>query len=769
MLKILVPKQSGIYRIAADEFAAFCKKITGKAPAIVTADDGKSDLAVLGSDAVNAFTHSKIIEKVIPQFEVRTNTDDYQIVSAEDGKRKLLFIAGGRPRALLYGVYHYFESEADCRYFWDGDIVPKQKALTLDEINILESPRFEYRGLRYFAHRSLNRFQAEHWDFEEWKQEIDWVLKKRMNVFMLRMGLDDLFQKAFPDVVSYPDGYKVPEASERSFDDRTLFWSLQYRGELRKKVLAYARERDLLHPEDVGTMSHWYSRTPYEFLKKFNPGFIPQITRGYNEETGLVWDIRKDENLDRYFKLTETHIAEYGSPDMFHTIGLAERCCYEDHESNHQMKLYTYRRIVSKLREKYPNAPLLIASWDFCMTWTPEEVQALIEELDPARTIILEYTSDTTDEVCNFTNWGLVNRFPWIFGIFHAYEPANDIRGNYEQLERRLPIAAEDPMCKGLVYWPECSHTDTLMLEYMAANSWNPAQYKVDEFLPGFCDKRYPGQVDAMLKIWRKIMPLVKLGGWEGPKDTRGDITAFSHMQFHILQDPVMEDFEPANLGRHQAVQQKYAPYVSAVPEAFRMIARMTDKMDDEFIRRDLIDLGKTVAARLMHYAMTKLRLSMEAWRNGKYDAKKLLSLLKSAGNVLALEAKVLDAHEDYSMLDALRLLNVKHETNPDFEYTLKGNAESHYCRSYISEMFKALYLPEWKVYANWVTGRVKADDRSQWDRPAEFDTKKEDIREAFYAAPLKKFAPDRAKAQRELAQTLEKLAAESEKIINRR
>ena len=98
MLKILIPKKEGICRIASDEFAALWRKATGQLPEVVTKDDGKSDLAVLGSDAVNAFTHGKIIEKVIPQFTIRTNTDDYQLVSAADNGRHLLFIAGGRPR-----------------------------------------------------------------------------------------------------------------------------------------------------------------------------------------------------------------------------------------------------------------------------------------------------------------------------------------------------------------------------------------------------------------------------------------------------------------------------------------------------------------------------------------------------------------------------------------------------------------------------------------------------------------------------------------------
>ena len=397
---------------------------------------------------------------------------------------KLLLIAGGRGRALLYGVYDYLE-RCGCSWFWDADLFPKLDELPLENFHVCGRPRFEYRGLRYFAHRSLHRFQAEHWNLKDWKREIDWILKKRLNFFMLRIGLDDLFQKAFPEIVPYPP----PEGSSatdipRSFNDRTPFWSLAERGKLREALLRYARERDLMHPEDTGTMTHWYSRTPQEFLDAVKPEFMPQANeKQYGEPSGLVWDIRKDRNLDNYFRLTEAHIALSGPPELFHTIGLAERLCFHDHARNHALKLYTYRRIVGKLRSHYPLPPLLIASWDFLCSWTPEEVRGLLAELDAGNTLILDYTSDSCDELNNFLNWNLVGKFPWMFGIFHAFESNTEMRGNYDVIERRLPVAAEDPMCRGMIFWPESSHTDTLMLDYMSANAWNPANGKLKDFL----------------------------------------------------------------------------------------------------------------------------------------------------------------------------------------------------------------------------------------------------------------------------------------------
>ncbi|MBQ9337198.1 MAG: hypothetical protein IJS14_07885 [Lentisphaeria bacterium] len=767
MLKILVPDKTGVNGIAASEFASLWQKVTGEKLSIVTRDDPKSDLIVLGSDAVNAFSHAKIVEKVIPQFSVMSGSDAYQFRSAKDKNgRKLLFIAGGRPRALLYGVYRFFELRANCRYFWDGDIIPEAKTIDITGLDLIESPRFRYRGLRYFAHRSLTRFQAEHWDFPEWKKEIDWILKKRMNLFMLRIGIDDLFQKAFPDVVPYPKGYEVSASTPRSYDDHTLFWSLKYRGELRKKVLAYARERDLLHPEDVGTMTHWYSRTPQEYLDKVKPDFIPQTTSGYNQPSGLVWDIRQDKNLEAYWKLTETHIREYGSPEIFHTIGLAERRCYEDRASNHQMKLYTYRRIQKILREHYPNAPLLIGSWDFCMYWQPEEVRELVKELDPERTLIFDYTSDTDDELRTFQNWDLCGKFPWIYGIFHAFEPNTEPRGNYEAIARRLPVAAEDPMCKGMVFWPENSHSDTLMLEFLAANAWDPekSNVRIASFLEKFCAARYDAPTcRKMLPLWKEGLKFIEARHWNGPGIRKGGFSGFQFSEFAFLP-AVQLDHNPVYPGRAQYLHQTVAEAMPAAPALLRRFAALKLEREHEFVRRDVLDLTRAIAGRLFTYAFTGLMVAVQKWHAGDAPASEVDGLFVRIAELERIVADILASSSEYSLYASLQELKAKQKTNPDFEFTLKGNAENNYCRSYITELFEGVYLPELEVCRKCFADVAKAGKR-EWKFAD--DPRLAKVRDKFYATPLRKLAPDCAAAAKRLPANLKKLADRIDALLS--
>jgi len=769
MIKVLIPdKHDSYFEDAAGEFSSMWKRITGERPEITTNGSDSCDMVVFGTDAENIFTHQMIMDEVIPGFRLRYGTDDYHLLSALRGTQNLLFIAAGNIRSRFYAVYDFFERRCNCHYFWDGDRIPDTESIDITGLDVLESPRFEYRGLRYFAHRSLKRFQAEHWDFEDWKREFDWVLKKRLNMTMMRIGIEDLFQKAFPDIVPYPEfGTKAPERFQRSHYDRTTFWSLEYRGELRKKVLAYGRSRGLIQPEDCGTMTHWYSRTPQEFLDTVKPDFVPQEVEKYgNDPTGMVWDIRDEANLDNYFKLTEAHILEYGSPDCFHTIGLAERRSYNDRDKNLRFKLYAYWRIITKLREHYPDAPLLIASWDFVSTWTHDEVKEFIAKLNPRNTIILDYTSDIYDEVNNFRNWGLRGKFPWIYGIFHAYEACNEIRGNYGNICNRFPEAIDDPMCKGVVFWPENSHQDILMLDFFPAIAWNPENYRIEDFIDGFCKRRYPSQlVLEMNRLWHAVLPIAKASLWGGHSPNGPMREIYPDMYFQLLSTgswSLCENNE-RTLEFYRHTVDELASLLPLCKQTLHCLGSFNFKELDEFTRRDIIDIARTIWSRMMNYAIAKFGLLNAAWCcqiSSETSADELSTHLQNMRILGRLFSKLLAASPDFSLNSALEDMQKHHPVNPVFEYTLKGNAESRYCRSFIYELAHECYEKELEHVICLAETRIQGNDHSSWNGlRQEFEKAKKSIADAFYEKPLAEMKPDCDKAFAALPQVLTAIA----------
>ena len=688
MFKILKPK-GNIYQIAAKEFIKYAKLITGISPEIIYEDDGVSDLVVLGSDAENEYVAQKIIDGDFEGFNFRYGTDDFSIQSAIINNRKHLFIAGGRSRSLMYAIYTYFEKVCGCRWFWDGDIIKKAEILPIENIHITESPQFLYRGLRYFAHRGLDRFQAEMWGYNDWTREIDWMLKKKLNIFMLRIGNDDIFQKAFPDIVPYPSNDTRENKTE--YNDRTTPWSLKYRGELRKKILDYAFERDLMHPEDFGTTTHWYTPTPQEFLDKVNPEFFSNISDGYNEKDMLVWNIRKDRNLDNYLKLTDTHVKEYGRGELFHTIGFAERLFSSDKTMNLRMKLYAYRKTMNRIFQKYPMAKLLLASWDLTGYYSPDEVRKLVDELDPERTIIWDYTSDTLYEN-NFTKWDIVGKFPYVFGIFGAYCSHSGALGRYDIIEERLNIAKNDKFCKGMIFWPELSHGDSMMIEYFANNSWNPLEKDLSSSLNTFCNDRYTECTEEMKKVYSLFMPFIPLLSWDWHP-----LEIFCNPTF--IMKWVWEDSSKIGSQEYKRKEDIINLKDNAVA-IFDIL--MNIKTDNKYIIRDMYDIARVVVARYLQIALHEVIIELYKFKKDGSKPDEALKLLEKSIELAKLMTELLSQHRDYSLSSTYEKLYDEAPVNPQFDRTLKENASCEYNRTQVYEHFKYLYVPEMEIAQKW-------------------------------------------------------------------
>ena len=294
-------------QIAADEFRSFYARLTGR----------------------EARGERRLLLKVDRKMSAG-GYDAFSIKSDEAGA----VVVGGNGRSVLYAVYELLEKRGGCRWFWDEDVVPRIDELDLAGLDLETKSRFKYRACRYFAHRGLTRFRALQWGPDEWRREIDYLCKMKVNVFMMRLGWYDLFQKAFPDVCPYPDPAVRLPGTRTGYDNQSLHWSLQYRGLLRKTVMDYGFERGLMQPEDFGTMTHWYTRTPKSFLDKMNPPFLPNAVDWYSDPSALVWDIRDPKWMDMYWKLTDAAIKHYGRPDILHTMGLSERKCCDDPAEN---------------------------------------------------------------------------------------------------------------------------------------------------------------------------------------------------------------------------------------------------------------------------------------------------------------------------------------------------------------------------------------------------------------------------------------------------
>ena len=733
----LGPSVGGAFDLQREEFAKYYRQITGREP-----PEGAVRFAI--DPAVSK--SGRDAYRIVSTASVQQQGEGAASGRAACPQAAAVAITGSNLRSVWYGLYDLLERRGGCRWFWDGDVVPKRGEIDLSNLDVHEEARFEYRGLRYFAHRGLTRFQAEHWGPEDWKKEIDWILKRRLNVFMLRIGQDDLFQRTFPDACAYPDPAKPLPGAGAGYNDRSLFWSLQFRGRLRDDLQKYGFDRGLMVPEDYGTMTHWYAPTPLDYIENRKPPFYPGAdTRPVNNR---VWDVRDERWIDEYWKMTKTAVETYGKgapkPQLLHTIGTGERILSKDKKENFKLKVLGLQRFMSRVERDYPDAKLLMPGWDFYFSWTPQEVKDFLKMLDPKKCIVWDYSADFKGgRKSNFMNWDVIGKFPYTYSIFLAYEKALDARAQYPLIEERQRLVQNDPFCKGFIFWPESSHTDTLLLRYFTANAWSDRAIPHGEVLDEFCASRYGANAEAMKAAWKAVLPASWLRGWT---TTYGD------------------GMLGGDFGGEKAVPAlpKWRKNVADAEKVFAMLAEIEWK--DDFIKRDTIDIARMALDRAISRRRADLSADVGKWRKGgtasvqqqegAVESAELVERANEIAEMCDLMADLLALHTDYSLWESyLRLDAVQKIQNPDFSKTLFENASCNYCRSHQYELARYWYAPHFRKVAENLAKAIAAGDRK-----AKLSPNAEQERLALKERPLESLKPTLPRTEENFKATLRKI-----------
>jgi hypothetical protein len=158
---------------------------------------------------------------------------------------------------------------------------------------------------------------------------------------------------------------------------------------------------------------------------------------------------------------------------------------------------------------------------------------------------------------------------------------------------------------------------------------------------------------------------------------------------------------------------------------------------EDEFIRRDAIDIARMVLDRVIALRTMELCRDIAKWRkDGRGDG-----LVAQAEKVVALNEKMADLlalHTDYSIWESYQRLNaVEKIQNPAFEKTLFENASCDYCRSHQYELARHWYTPHVRKMADRLAKAVATNDRT-----AKFSKGSENERRALKKKPLESLKP---------------------------
>jgi hypothetical protein len=298
---------------------------------------------------------------LIRQTGVQVATDDLGdegglIKSAVVGTKPIVLLVGKTWTGTCHAVYSFLEQELGVGFFIDGDHVPKLDKLTLSGIDRKEIPRVGIRGLFYhptWPHPHANCCRL--WSFDKWKQYIDWMRHRRINVLPLfhddgGYSWGDVIFKAFPKLEK---------------NDKTLAHFITdptWRTGINHQIIDYARQSGVKIAYNL-----FYSQVP-QFFADYYPELEYHPLRMRN--VGIKYTQPECKQIMK--KYWQTILDTYGVDDSHLYI----ICSYK-----HELPLPNYvdsrneptRHTIEVLREIDPAAKIFVETW--CWKYLHESPQ----------------------------------------------------------------------------------------------------------------------------------------------------------------------------------------------------------------------------------------------------------------------------------------------------------------------------------------------------------------------------------------------------------
>ena len=241
-----------------------------------------------------------------------------------------------------------------------------------------------------------------------------------------------------------------------------------------------------------------------------------------------------------------------------------------------------------------------------------------------------------------------------------------------------------------------------------------------------------------------KKLESVRVSGLQAAKDKE---IAELRAEFEDYKKRSVEALAAAESQTKEQLAAKDAE-LAALSSAPALYARLaTANLDDPSVRRDAVDLARTMLDRQLleaHY-----RLVTAPADRVKAEADRFVRLWE-------LFAELLDRHEDYSLNDSYeRLRGIAPVANPDFPQVLLENCANHYCRSHQAEVVRHWFLPFAREVAA-TSGKGALDETM-------LTAKCEEMRQKLLTTPLAELGCRSVRSPEALRKVLEELKKETD------
>lgn len=522
-----------------------------------------------------------------------------------------LIMGGGNNRGVIYAVYHFLENVLHCGFFEDGEYIPSMKQVVVKNVNLIERPYFPYRS---FLQGCAQSYTTPYWSLEEWQREIDWLVKKKINMMYFSIGLvrGPRVNSVKPDIVA-----------RRTWKAFGLDYNIEEDEETRlaQNIIQYARQRGI----QIVNVPSFNGGVPDEFKEKY-----PQckyITTQW-EETEPVLNL--DPSDPMFAKVVETHLCEYNR--LFDTDHRYEFSMYAEMEPGSsrdegmRLRIDFARSVIKGMKSADPDGIWQLQSWCFRghPNLTPREVQDLLSVIPDDSVYVCDTWADASPL---YKEYKYFYGKTWGFSVLHAMGGNTTLHGDMKGIIEKVKDIIVDPqanLCKYFTIIPEVIRHNPLYYELLMKLSWNPMKVDLDSFLYDYALRRY-GEVSLdNMNIFLNCLAesVYSVEDWTGPQ---------------YQWAPGLE--RPTNLDTR-------FPFIPYMYKALRIALKEKDNQGgNPLYQRDLLDVCRQYLGDLFNYHWVKLDKAY--YYNKEAD-------VEHEGNVmcdiLRKQAELLSLHPDYRL-----------------------------------------------------------------------------------------------------------------------
>lgn len=714
---------------ATAELIAFLRRLTSNFPEVSSGEN-------LGHDQAPVHFlvgRTPAVEQLIAGGKIadpaRTHPEAYIVRALDSGGKTLVIFLGGTGIATLYAVYHYLEQYCGCGFYWDGDHVPLRPTLPAKGVSITAQPFFHER---MFLNLPLYWYSAPWWEWEDWKQYLDWAFKARFNIVSLwdNPGEDVVWKKVWKRF-----GVEIADASW-SGPPYEIFAPIKYgvrgpltdawregQSDLTGKIIRYVRERGMrtVVPAVPGVVPPEYSAV-HPQARTFELSWSNLPRRRYLHPLSPEYH-----DVGRAF--LEEYLALYGTDHLYWLENYLECEIVGPQDLQLEVRREIQRANFKIVDEVDPHGVGMFSAWTYLVApqyWTPQLMHDSLEGMPSERVRVIDQFAEMIPEHKR-TNY--FDGRPWYLGVVYAFGGLTQMHGSLPFIARQVHSVVDDPkanQCVGFYPNEETIRHNYFYYDFLCRLGWNPQEVELGTYTRDYVRRRY-GDLAAtpMLAMLQELLASVY-----------GSDDQTQPAYWHRL------DRLPGNLHMMESYRAPFIPHLRrALQHALEAAPALAD---NPLYRHDVNDVARQYLAELFGVHLIRMEQAQSDLDPAAFEREAALleSLLSAIEELLS--------HDDFYWISPwIRQARTLPGAPPDVDVRARdiltlwaGVIRDYACRDYF-ELVQGYYHPRVTAYIAARRDSLAMDQRRLYD-PAALDREYDAIETKWVAEgfPLVEQAP---------------------------